>query len=65
MVESIHLRNELTWNKPMPLEFHSEVRKTVSLLTSILDLLWTWGAGGGGACALFRRSTGCDSRDAG
>ncbi len=36
MVESIHLRNELTWNKPMPLEFHSEVRKTVSLLTSIL-----------------------------
>lgn len=35
MVESIHLRNELTWNKPMPLEFHSEIRKTVSLLTSI------------------------------
>ena len=28
MVEGIHLRNELTWNKPMPLEFHSEVRKT-------------------------------------
>ncbi len=36
MVENIHLRNELTWNKPMPPEFHSEVRKTVSLLTSIL-----------------------------
>ncbi|HEX3967346.1 MAG TPA: DUF6599 family protein [Edaphobacter sp.] len=36
MIENIHLRNELTWNKPMPLEFHSEVRKTVSLLTSIL-----------------------------
>ena len=35
IVENIHLRNELTWNKPMPLEFHSEVRKTVSLLTSI------------------------------
>jgi hypothetical protein len=35
-IENIHLRNELTWNKPMPLEFHSEVRKTVSLLTSIL-----------------------------
>ena len=34
-LENIHLRNELTWNKPMPLEFHSEVRKTVSLLTSI------------------------------
>jgi hypothetical protein len=36
LVENIHLRNELTWNKPMPLEFHSEVRKTVSLLTSVL-----------------------------
>lgn len=36
LVESIHLRNQLTWNKPMPPEFHSEVRKTVSLLTSIL-----------------------------
>jgi hypothetical protein len=36
VVENIHLRNQLTWNKPMPLEFHSEVRKTVSLLTSIL-----------------------------
>jgi hypothetical protein len=36
MVENIHLRNQLTWNKPMPPEFHSEVRKTVGLLTSIL-----------------------------
>jgi hypothetical protein len=36
MVESIHLRNEVTWNKPVPPEFHSEIRKTVSLLTSIL-----------------------------
>jgi hypothetical protein len=36
MVENIHLHNQLTWNKPMPPEFHSEVRKTVSLLTSIL-----------------------------
>jgi hypothetical protein len=36
MVENIHLRDELTWNKPMPPEFHSEVRKTVSLLTSVL-----------------------------
>jgi hypothetical protein len=36
MVENIHLRNEVTWNKPMPLEFHSEVRKTVSLLSSVL-----------------------------
>jgi hypothetical protein len=36
VVENIHLRNQLTWNKPMPPEFHAEVRKTVSLLTSIL-----------------------------
>ena len=36
IVENIHLRNELTWNKPMPPEFHAEIRKTVSLLTSIL-----------------------------
>jgi hypothetical protein len=35
MIEGIHLRNELTWNKPMPLEFHTEVVKTYSLLTSI------------------------------
>jgi hypothetical protein len=35
MVEGIHLRNELTWNKQMPLEFHAEVQKTYSLLTSI------------------------------
>jgi hypothetical protein len=36
LVEGIHLRSEVTWNKSMPLEFHSEVRKTVGLLTSIL-----------------------------
>jgi hypothetical protein len=36
LVANIHLRDQLTWNKPMPLEFHSEVRKTVSLLTSVL-----------------------------
>jgi hypothetical protein len=35
MVEGIHLRNQLTWNKQMPLEFHAEVQKTYSLLTSI------------------------------
>jgi hypothetical protein len=35
MVDGIHLRNELTWNKPMPLQFHAEVQKTYSLLTSI------------------------------
>ena len=36
MVDSIHLRTELTWNKSVPLEFHAEVRKTASLLTSIV-----------------------------
>lgn len=36
MVDGIHLRTELTWNKPVPPEFHVEVRKTASLLTSIL-----------------------------
>lgn len=35
MVEGIHQRNELTWNKPVPLEFHAEIQKTYSLLTSI------------------------------
>lgn len=36
LVEGIHLRSEVTWSKPVPPEFHAEVRKTVSLLTSIL-----------------------------
>jgi hypothetical protein len=35
MVEGIHLRNELTWNKAVPLEFHAEIQKTYSLLASI------------------------------
>lgn len=38
IVEGIHLHDVLTWNKPMPLEFKSEIRKTVSLLTSIAIL---------------------------
>ena len=36
LVDQIHLRNELTWNKALPPEFHAEIRKTASLLTSIL-----------------------------
>jgi hypothetical protein len=36
LVEGIHLHSEVTWNKPVPPEFHAEIRKTVSLLTSIL-----------------------------
>jgi hypothetical protein len=35
VIEGIHLRNELTWNKAVPLEFHAEVQKTYSLLASI------------------------------
>ena len=35
-MEGIHLRSEVTWNKPMPPEFHAEVRKTFSLLSSIV-----------------------------
>lgn len=36
MVEGIHLRSEVTWNKAVPPEFHTEVQKTVSLLSGIL-----------------------------
>jgi len=35
MVDGIHLRNEVTWNKPVPLDYQTEVRKTFSLLVSI------------------------------
>ncbi len=35
LVDSVHLRQEVTWNKPVPPEFHTEVRKTASLLVSI------------------------------
>jgi hypothetical protein len=35
MVDSIHLRSEVSFDKPMPLEFHAEVAKTYSLLQSI------------------------------
>jgi hypothetical protein len=36
LVEGIHLPVQLTWDKKMPLEFHAEVQKTYSLLTSIM-----------------------------
>jgi hypothetical protein len=36
MVEGIHLREAVTFDKKMPLEFHAEVQKTYSLLTSIM-----------------------------
>jgi hypothetical protein len=35
MVDGVHLRSEVSFDKPMPLEFHAEVQKTYSLLTSI------------------------------
>ncbi len=35
IVDRVHLRTEVTWNKPVPPEFHTEVRKTASLLVSI------------------------------
>lgn len=38
LLDGIHLRTEVTWNKPVPPEFHTEIRKTASLLTSILVL---------------------------
>ena len=36
MVDGIHLRSEVSFDKPMPHEFHAEVQKTYSLLTSIM-----------------------------
>lgn len=35
LVNGVHLRSEVTWNKQMVPEFHAEVRKTASLLVSI------------------------------
>jgi hypothetical protein len=36
MVEAVHLHTEVSFDKPMPLEFHAEIRKTYSLLESIV-----------------------------
>jgi hypothetical protein len=38
LISGIHLHDQLTWNKQMPLEFHAEVQKTYSLLVSIAIL---------------------------
>ena len=35
IVDGVHLRTELSFDKPMPLEFHTEVQKTYTLLESI------------------------------
>lgn len=68
IVENIHLRNELSFDKPMPLEFHAELQKTFSLLESIAILS---GAGMlaavvlgvflGGGRALVRKIQGKDA----
>jgi hypothetical protein len=34
-VDSVHLRTELSFDKPMPPEFHTEIQKTYTLLESI------------------------------
>jgi len=36
VVDGIHLRSEVTWDKPVPLDFGTELRKTFSLLESIV-----------------------------
>jgi hypothetical protein len=36
MVDGIHLRSEVTWDKPVPLDFDTELHKTFSLLESIV-----------------------------
>ena len=48
MVDGIHLRSEISFDKPLPHEFHAEVQKTYSLLTSISVF-----CGIGAAAAIF------------
>jgi hypothetical protein len=36
MIDGIHLRSIVSFDKPMPLDFHTEVGKTYSLLSSIM-----------------------------
>jgi hypothetical protein len=36
MVDGVHLRTEVSFDKPLPLEFHAEIQKTYSLLESIV-----------------------------
>jgi hypothetical protein len=68
MMENIHLRNELSFDKPMPLEFHTELRKTFSLLQSIAILSGVGmlaaivvGVFLGGGRALVRKMQGKDA----
>jgi len=43
MIENIHLREEVTFDKPVPPEFHTEVQKTFSLLQAIALLIAVMG----------------------
>ncbi len=68
VIENIHLRNELSFDKPMPLEFHTELRKTFSLLQSIAILSGVGmlaavvvGVFLGGGRALVRKMQGKDA----
>jgi hypothetical protein len=38
LIETTHLNMQVSYDKPLPLEFHAEVRKTATLLTSIIEL---------------------------
>ena len=38
LIENTHLNLQVSYDKPLPLEFHAEVRKTATLLTSIAEL---------------------------
>lgn len=68
MIENIHLHNELSFDKPMPLEFHAELQKTFSLLQSIAILSGVGmlaavvvGVFLGGGRALIRKMQGKDA----
>lgn len=38
LIENTHLNLQVSYDKPLPLEFHAEVRKTATLLSSIAEL---------------------------
>jgi hypothetical protein len=38
LIENTHLNLQVSYDKPLPLEFHAEIRKTATLLTSIAEL---------------------------
>jgi len=68
MIENIHLHSEVSFDKPMPLEFHTEVQKTVSLLESIVIFSGAGmlaavvlGVALGGGRALVRKMQGKDA----